>query len=923
MKKALLDYIANQTSFFDPNNVSDNFSAANIAEKFGIKRNTVSHYLNQLNDEKLVVKINSRPVYFFHKAVFEAQNYPIAKTEYQSLSDIVNEKPIFDEKRDFFSAVIGSKGSLANTIEQIKMAALYPNGGLPILMTGESGSGKSFLMKMFYQFCVANNILDVNAPFVTVNCSQYADNPELLTSHLFGHVKGAFTGAVDTKKGAFEAADGGVLFLDEVHRLSSEGQEKLFTFLDQGIIYPLGESHEAKKITCRLVFATTEEITSTFLTTFLRRIPVQVHLPSFNERTQLEKRQLIYHAFYEEFKNIGIKLIVSPVVFKILENHTYKGNIGELINIIKIATAKSFSKPSSQGAIKISIHSLPNSLLSAAMEDYSLDLEDSIIIDAEHDINLIVEKNKWVYQAITLAYEKILHIYVENDDNIDESEKLISLEIEKMFDYLLFENQREEYHEVMFFITKNVRHMLEKIESSFQINFNGNLVYAISNYLYQRRNIDWFVDDILKRAVIERLLSDVENGYKKSFKYAEQILTLVKNSLDIEISSMDRIILTFYINNLGYTKSSNHPKAIIVAHGYATASSISNVANRLLNESLFQSFDMPLDIKPKKIAESITQYIEKNDTSNGLIILFDMGSLKEIHQYFPKNISTPIVMINNVTTSLAIAVGESIKNDCHFSEIPNVALSYHKNDWEIILPTLNKEKLILTTCSTGLGTAVKIGNLLEKSMPQNLSVKIIPHEFGQLSNIEFFKNSFAIYDVLGIIGTENPNIEDVPFISLEDLIIGKGTEQLLDWIKGSASVDMLDNFNNQLIKNFSLNRVINTVTILDTEKVIKEIEIFLDCLERLWRCRISNDRKIALYVHVSCLIERLIRNMPIENYRVSDKMLYCQEKEVNEIQEAFSVIEKNYSVKIPDSELRYVFDILFQNVDLITKEEDF
>ena len=74
---------------------------------------------------------------------------------------------------------------------------------------------------------------------------------------------------------------------------------------------------------------------------------------------------------------------------------------------------------------------------------------------------------------------------------------------------------------------------------------------------------------------------------------------------------------------------------------------------------------------------------------------------------------------------------------------------------------------------------------------------------------------------------------------------------------------------------------------------------------------------------MSCLIERLIRNIPIENYRGSETMLYCQEKELNEIQEAFSVIEKNYSVKIPDSELRYVFDILFQNVDLITKEEDF
>lgn len=111
-------------------------------------------------------------------------------------------------------------------------------------------------------------MLTSDAPFITVNCAQYADNPELLTSHLFGHVTGAFTGADTNKMGAFEAAANGFLFLDEVHRLSAEGQEKLFTFLDQGIIYRMGESNNPISVNCRLAFATTEEVGSTFLTTF-------------------------------------------------------------------------------------------------------------------------------------------------------------------------------------------------------------------------------------------------------------------------------------------------------------------------------------------------------------------------------------------------------------------------------------------------------------------------------------------------------------------------------------------------------------------------------------------------------------------------------------------------------------------------------
>lgn len=106
-------------------------------------------------------------------------------------------------------------------------------------------------------------------------------------------MKGAFTGAQSDRPGAFEAADGGMLFLDEVHRLSAEGQEKLFTWLDRGEIYRVGDTAQGHPVSVRLVFATTEEIHSTFLTTFLRRIPIQVNLPDLQHRSRQEKEALI------------------------------------------------------------------------------------------------------------------------------------------------------------------------------------------------------------------------------------------------------------------------------------------------------------------------------------------------------------------------------------------------------------------------------------------------------------------------------------------------------------------------------------------------------------------------------------------------------------------------------------------------------
>ena len=133
-----------------------------------------------------------------------------------------------------FCGVIGFDGGLKNQINQAKAAVLYPPSGLNTLIIGASGSGKTFLAETMYRFALQKKVLEAGAPFVVFNCADYAENPQLLISQLFGYVKGAFSGAKENKRGLVEEADGGILFLDEVHRLPNEGQELLFYLLDKG-----------------------------------------------------------------------------------------------------------------------------------------------------------------------------------------------------------------------------------------------------------------------------------------------------------------------------------------------------------------------------------------------------------------------------------------------------------------------------------------------------------------------------------------------------------------------------------------------------------------------------------------------------------------------------------------------------------------
>ena len=266
-KTELLAFLQNQTDFFDPDNLSEVFTASWLARRFAMQRNTASHYLNQLVAQDVLVKINTRPVYFLHKKAFCQQFYPLSRSEYASMAELLAESDRQPEQADHFSLLTGHDGSLRKPIEQMKTALFYPNGGLPLLITGDSGTGKSYMAELMHEFAIAQGLLAPDAPFVSFNCAQYASNPELLAANLFGYVKGAFTGAQSDKAGAFEAANGGMLFLDEVHRLDAQGQEKLFTWLDRKEIYRVGETAQGLPISLRLVFATTEDIHSTFLTT--------------------------------------------------------------------------------------------------------------------------------------------------------------------------------------------------------------------------------------------------------------------------------------------------------------------------------------------------------------------------------------------------------------------------------------------------------------------------------------------------------------------------------------------------------------------------------------------------------------------------------------------------------------------------------
>jgi DNA-binding NtrC family response regulator len=204
-----------------------------------------------------------------------------------------------------------------------------------VLITGESGTGKELAARAIHE-----NSPRKEKPFVAVDCSSLAET--LLESELFGHVKGSFTGAVQTKTGLFKIADGGTLFLDEVSNISLSTQAKLLRALQERKITPIGGT-QLVPIDIHLVAATNKNLRTMANEGLFREdlyfrlniIPIE--LPPLRDRKK-DIPILIRHFIKKYPAEIGKKIRgVAPDVMSFLENYSYPGNVRELENMIERA----------------------------------------------------------------------------------------------------------------------------------------------------------------------------------------------------------------------------------------------------------------------------------------------------------------------------------------------------------------------------------------------------------------------------------------------------------------------------------------------------------------------------------------------------------------------------------------------------------
>ena len=284
----------------------------------------------------------------------------------QLVREVEDLRSSLSKKADFVD-FIGVSRPMQEIYEKIQ--AVAPTDA-PVLITGESGTGKELVAHAMHQLSTR-----ANQPLISISCPNIP--PQILESELFGHEKGAFTDAHKEKKGLFEKANGGTIFLDEIGDITSDVQVKLLRVLQEGEILPLG-SEKVKKLDVRVITSTNRDLMKkvedkSFREDLYYRINViNIHLPPLRKRAEDIRRLATF--FLNDFAARLSKSIhgFTPEAMEFLEENTWPGNVRELKNVIY------------QGVVFSTEDNLTRDVLDANATT-AASSDDDVVIDSSYD----------------------------------------------------------------------------------------------------------------------------------------------------------------------------------------------------------------------------------------------------------------------------------------------------------------------------------------------------------------------------------------------------------------------------------------------------------------------------------------------------------------------------------------------------------
>ncbi|MGX7245976.1 sigma 54-interacting transcriptional regulator [Enterococcus quebecensis] len=856
-------------------------TASEVAEQLKITRANVSSDLNQLVKLGKAKKSGTKPIYFCSTTPKE-----------KKISNILDE---FTQKSP----------SLFHCSEQAKAAILYPPNGMHILLTGETGVGKSMFAELIFNYAKSQNKMKTHSDFITFNCADYANNPQLLVGSIFGVLKGAYTGAENDRVGLLEKANGGILFLDEIHRLPPEGQEMLFTFIDRGIYRRLGETNSERQAQVLLICATTEDTSSSLLQTFVRRIPMRIEIPNLVDRGLEERLHLISSFFQTETKKLRTPIEVSTNTIRALLGYHCSNNVGQLKADIQLLCAKAYSQfiARQEETIKISSYELPHYIREGLYnaEDRKKiwlllpNMNTRFFLFNEEETTLFlpnITKGNDIYQIIEQKISDMERIGLD----ISQSSEIIDTTITNYYrsyntDSVVDLTNLEQI--VGSEIVATANKVCEKASRLLNFYLSDNVRYGLALHLYNTIQRVKRGQKINNPRIVE-----IKKEHPHLFEAAQHCLSVIEADFSVKLPEDEAGFLAlFFTSEKSQSKKSQKVEVIVVAHGESTATSMANVVNKLLGEQIAVGFDMSLEEKPISALSKIKKYLSNKDQLKDVLLLVDMGSLINFSDDLEKSLNIRIRCIELVSTlhvleaSRKASLGNGL-NEIYESTMNIKGLSTYQKKNE----RLNVLKLyILTLCTTGEGSA----QLIKKMLCDRLNLRGGACEIVslQVTDEDLLEQTITNLNHTGkiiyTIGTFQLPLA-CPHFSITDALDETKTEKMQSLIDYEIAFEgMRTNIATMLVYE-------------QGENLISSIRDWVETMASEINPNLSYEIKVGLACHIVCMIDRLKQGKAVSSFPQTP---YFQEKYVTEIasvQKNSQILETYYAVKIPKDEIFYI-----------------
>lgn len=872
---------------------TEGITSSDIADQLRISRSVASRYLNELVKADKARKLPGKPVKYITQ---QGSNSNVQIHSYDHEASHMN-----GSKHEEHHVLIGAEESLKTLLEKGLAALLYPPAGLHILLSGETGVGKSHVAEYLAKLAANQTKRRKHTPFVTFNCADYAQNPELLMGHVFGIKKGAYTGASQDEIGLVEQANGGILFLDEIHRLPPVGQEMLFYLMDKGVYRRLGEAGVDRKAKVILIGATTESLEETLLPTLLRRFSLKLTVPALRERSEKERKQLLYFFLEREAKKMGVPLSITADCREGFLQYACTGNIGQLKSDIQISCARAFLRYIRQNETEVTIkkQDLPSYVTSSLMPEKEM----------------IADEQKILTSPLNETYP-FPNIYSQIKGASSEKASLKNDQLQAIVEHYINElkGSSEKRAEAEPAWARFIDHdILEALrEAAFYFKNEFPFDYHMKHLVIIGMHLQAFRKHLLDGERTQQLpLHDVAKPiYREA---AQRLADFLQQRIHLHLPREEVELIAHFFAPQEDGKRERRGVAILVAtHGDSTASSMASVTNYLLGNQVIHAIDMPLNEPTSVTYHRLFKKIEQIHRGSGVLMLVDIGSLVTIGDTLQKDLGIQIMTLANVNLPMVIEAGR--KSLIKENELESV-FEATKKAFLTLAPERqraghhkSKQRLIATVCFTGEGTAQLLQDWLEKQLVEtDCDVVIKAIRIDPVSrDASILLKLKEQYELIGVVGTVPVEIDGIAFIPAWELLQEDGKTRLHHLLEFSRPTEKEEDSDIQIeeIPTLVEQGLSQIVHCLNPKLLCQLLKTHLPSIKAAYHWDIN--RELGMWMHIGSVVDQMIQseleNGVISLHRDNDvQTVKTTETDRGIWRPLFQAIEENFHIIIPET----------------------